>query len=258
VVSGGSDVTLTHTVFGRSVGRLTFSKVFGTGELLDIYHVPNSSLSSPPTGVSFWGDGLYFASSFLSSGGFTYPVTLDIFYSESGLSVSETSLKMYRWDGTGWQLVSGTQVNTTDNYVRATVSNPGLYALGYEVSVLTLNLSTSSVNFSTMGVGQTTNKEPAFTASVGGNVQWKLEGFTSDTHFRSGANSFPVSYLKTRGGGLSAYVSCSTTPVQYFSNWQSPPGQSTVDVPISLSLSIPSSVPGGTYSVTLSIRAYSP
>jgi len=49
---------------------------------------------------------------------------LNVSYSDSDVSgIVEDSLRLYRWNGTAWAEISGSNVNTAENYVYANVTS---------------------------------------------------------------------------------------------------------------------------------------
>ena len=61
---------------------------------------------------------------------FEEPITLTLTYEDSDVSgMDESSLVIYRWDGTTWNALSGCTVNTTANTVTCTTTNFSVFSL---------------------------------------------------------------------------------------------------------------------------------
>ena len=76
------------------------------------------------------------------------PVFMNISYSDSDVSgVSESSLKIYRYNGTGWELVPGSGVNTTANYVYGNVTSFSIFAPMGEPPLTCQDLTTENQTY---------------------------------------------------------------------------------------------------------------
>ena len=63
--------------------------------------------------------------------GITWPAELQVYYTDAEVSdagINESTLKMYKWDGTNWVVVTDSGVNTTGNYVWANLTGFSPYA----------------------------------------------------------------------------------------------------------------------------------
>ena len=106
-------------------------------------------------------------------------VFLNISYNESDISsINESTLRMWRYNGTTWTEVAGSNVNEADNYVYANITNFSIFApLANAPPNVTSYAPTSPVN----DVENVTRK---FNISIdqAANVSWKINGTEVQTN----------------------------------------------------------------------------
>jgi len=139
--SQGATATATVSVnvgFGKVMGAAG-GDVCAVGCQVLIY-VPQGALSTQTTITVFFapdapsGEGMIAGSARTlgpSDLSFAIPADMGMLYDPSTLpsGVSESELRMFKYDGTSWQMVPGSAVNIGTHVVSAFVSSGGLYAI---------------------------------------------------------------------------------------------------------------------------------
>lgn len=119
---------------------------------LDKTSVTNTT--STPTGYSLIGTYLYDLKALTdistSISSFDNAITVSIAYGTSDISgINESSLKVYRWDGSSWNQLSGCSVNTSTKTVSCTTTAFSVFGLFGQASTSSSSSSLSSSSSST-------------------------------------------------------------------------------------------------------------
>ncbi len=120
------------------------------------YYLEVDTNTSPPSNGSYSFAGKsYNIHSNLTNG--TFSVTLRLDYDDSDndgivdeTSIDETTLKLYYFNGTDWIEIPGASINTTDNYVTATLDHFSTYGL-FGAQKTTSNPNTNNQQYGSIG-----------------------------------------------------------------------------------------------------------
>ncbi|MDY6965839.1 MAG: C1 family peptidase [Halobacteriota archaeon] len=115
---------------------------------------------------------------------------LEISYNESGISsVTESSLEMWRYNGTTWSEVAGSGVNETGNYVYANITEFSIFApMGFVLPNITSYAPTSTVS-DVEDAMRTFN----ITITQNANVSWQINA----TEVQTNVSVTEASYTNT-------------------------------------------------------------
>ncbi|WP_342304268.1 NosD domain-containing protein [Methanolobus sp. ZRKC5] len=103
------------------------------------------------------------------------------FYDDSGLSSSlEDSVALYRLNNSEWLAVSGTSLNTTDNYVSVSLSEFGTFGL-FKETISTSSTSSGSSGSSVASRVRSQGTETQLSANDGGEISADTTAKSSDT-----------------------------------------------------------------------------
>jgi hypothetical protein len=130
--------------------------------------------TSTPTGYSAIGDYVYdlkaLSSPTTSISSFNNPLTIEISYSTADITgIDESTLKIYRWDGSSWNQLSGCAVNITTSTVSCTTTAFSVFTLFGQATV---SSSTSSNSSSSSSSSSTTQAPTCSATSPGNKVPW--------------------------------------------------------------------------------------
>lgn len=153
--TSGGTVALTSGQTGISLS--VPSGFAGTDATFQIKQLDKTSvISSTSTPVSYSTIGSYIydlkalsdVSTTISS--FLKPISITLTYASSDVSgIDESSLKIYRWDGAGWNLLSSCTVDTGTRKVTCTTTGFSIFGLFGQTSTTSSSSSSSSGSTST-------------------------------------------------------------------------------------------------------------
>ena len=175
--SGGSVSLLSDSKGITLTVPAAFAQLDANFQIKQLDKTAVNSVTSLPAGYS--GIGSYYydlkaltdVSTSLSS--FNNAITVSVVYSASDVSgINESSLKIYRWDGSNWNQLSNCSVNTSTKIVSCTTTGFSVFGLFGQASSSSSSASSSSSSASAPGCGD---------QSPGPKAPWLYGAITQDS-----------------------------------------------------------------------------